>query len=75
MTDSLEIEALKSTNYYTFRENMQTALFLKYILPAVEEDSVCEAVDASAKNTMLLKVLRGQKNKPTDLLVSTCVGV
>jgi hypothetical protein len=29
MTDSLKFEALKSNNYYTWKENMAAALLLK----------------------------------------------
>lgn len=46
MTDFLKFEALKSTYYYTWRENMQAALVLKDLWPAAEEDAVYEALDA-----------------------------
>ena len=50
MTDSIKFEALKSDNYYTWKQNMQAALVLKDLWDAVEQDGTYAALEAAGKN-------------------------
>ena len=52
MADTLKFEALKSSNYYTWRENMKAVLILKDLWSAVEVDDAYEALEDAAKKTM-----------------------
>jgi hypothetical protein len=40
MTDSTKFEGPRSTNYYSWRENMKAALILVDLWLAVEEDAI-----------------------------------
>jgi hypothetical protein len=62
MTDSTKFEGLRSTNYYSWRENMKATLILVDLWSTVEEDALYNALDAagqikmSAKPTALIQV-------------------
>jgi hypothetical protein len=55
MTDSTKFEGLRSTNYYSWRENMKAALILVDLWSAVEEDANYHALDAAGQGKMTAK--------------------
>ena len=63
MGDNLKFEALKSNNYYTWRQNMTAALVLKDLQHAVSQDAKYQALDATEKATMNAKAAALMKVK------------
>jgi hypothetical protein len=55
MTDSTKFEGLRSTNYFSWRENMKAALILVDLWSAVEEDAIYNALDAAGQTKMSAK--------------------
>ena len=63
MVDSLRFEALRSTNYYTWRETMQSCLILKDMWCAVEPDAEFNALEAPQKATTDRKAIALMQDK------------
>jgi hypothetical protein len=55
MMDSTKFEGLRSTNNYSWRENMKAALTLVDLWSAVEEDAIYAALDAAGQAKMKAK--------------------
>jgi hypothetical protein len=55
MTDSTKFAGLRSTNNYSWRENMKAALTFVGLWSAVEEDASFNALDAAGQTKMRAK--------------------